>query len=103
MKKLTPIQALRLLTGMFDPDQAIHILAFANLIARKLDNCPNLQDDFLREQFLKIGIDLILDDKHCEISKEKHGLFFEWVAELKGCSIDLAFDSFKGWIEESEE
>ena len=63
MKKLTPIQALRLLTGMFDPEQAVHILAFANLIARKLDNCPNLQDDFLKEQFNKIGIELILENE----------------------------------------
>ena len=60
MRKLTPIQALRLLTGMFDPDHAVHILAFVNLLARKLDNDPNLQDDFLKEQFNKIGIDLIL-------------------------------------------
>ena len=63
VKKLTPIQALRLLTGMFDPNQAITILAFVNLIARKLDNCPNLQDDFLKEQFNKIGIELILENE----------------------------------------
>lgn len=60
MRQCTPIQALRLLTGMFDPEQAVHILAFANLLARKLDNDPNLEDDFLKEQFNKIGIDLIL-------------------------------------------
>lgn len=60
MRKCTPIQALRLLTGMFDPDQAVNILAFVNLLARKLDNDPNLQDDFLKEQFRKIGVDLIL-------------------------------------------
>lgn len=58
MKELTPIQALRLLTGMFDPDQAIHILAFCNLIARKLDNDPNLDDEFLLEQFRKINVEL---------------------------------------------
>ena len=63
MRKLTLIQALRLLTGMFDPDQAVHILAFVNLLARKLDNDPNLQDDFLKEQFKKIGIDLILNEE----------------------------------------
>lgn len=58
--KMTPVQALRQITGIFSQDHAIHILAFANLLARKLDNCPLLDDEFLKEQFLKIGIDLEL-------------------------------------------
>ena len=60
LKKCTLIEALRLLTGIFDPDRAVTILVFVNLIARKLDNDPILDDDFLLEQFKKIGIELVL-------------------------------------------
>lgn len=63
LKQMTLIEALRTLTGMFNPDHAIHVLAFANLIARKLDNDPILDDEFLLEQFRKIGIELVLNEK----------------------------------------
>jgi hypothetical protein len=41
-----------------------------NLLARYLDNDPILSESFLKKQFQKIGIDLILDSKiipcpHC--------------------------------------
>jgi hypothetical protein len=45
---------------MFNPDHAVTIFALCNLIARKLDNCETLQDDFLKDQFLKVGIELDL-------------------------------------------
>lgn len=61
LKELTPIQALRLLTGMFDPKQAINILVFVNLIARYLDKDPLLERDFLLSQFEKAGIKLVLE------------------------------------------
>lgn len=60
MIKCTPIKALRLLTGMFDPDHAVTILAMVNLLARKLDNCELLEDSFLVSQFAKAGIELDL-------------------------------------------
>lgn len=63
MRQCTPIQALRLLTGMFDPGQAVNILSFVNLIARYLDNDPNLDPEFLKDQFKLIGVDLILDEE----------------------------------------
>jgi hypothetical protein len=61
MEDMTPIQALRLLTGIFNPKDAITILTRVNLIARYLDHDKLLQDSFLRKQFEKIGINLILD------------------------------------------
>ena len=61
MKELTPIKAIRTLTGMFNPDHAVTILAFVNLLARKLDNDDLLDDEFLKAQFEKIGIKLILE------------------------------------------
>ncbi len=58
---------LRVLTGMFDPEQAVNILSFVNLIARYLDNDPNLQEEFLKDQFKLIGVELILDEEEqCE-------------------------------------
>jgi hypothetical protein len=62
LKKLTPIKALRLLTGMFPEDQAIQVLAFCNLIGRYLDKDDNLEKDFLLSQFEKIGINLVLEN-----------------------------------------
>lgn len=68
MKKYTPIKLLRVLTGMFDPDQAVNILSFVNLIARYLDNDPNLDPEFLKDQFKLIGVELILDEEQeCEV------------------------------------
>ena len=63
METMTPIKALRRLTGIFDPDHAVSILAFVNLLARKMDNCELLEDEFLINQFKKIGIDLDLEEK----------------------------------------
>ncbi len=63
MRKYTPIKMLRVLTGMFDPEQAVNILSFVNLIARYLDNDPNLQEEFLKDQFKLIGVELILDEE----------------------------------------
>ncbi len=62
MRKMTVIEALRQLTNIIDPKQAVNIIAFVNLLARKLDNCPSLQDNFLVEQFKKINIELILEN-----------------------------------------
>jgi hypothetical protein len=50
------MEAIRLLTGMFNPDHAISILAYVNLIARDYFN--DASSDFVDEQLLKIGIKL---------------------------------------------
>jgi len=63
MKKLTPIKALRLLTGIFNPDQAVSILVYVNLLARWMDKDNILDKEFLLEQFRKIEIELDLENK----------------------------------------
>jgi hypothetical protein len=63
MRELTPIEALRLLTGCFDPKNAINILVLVNLLARYLDNDPILEEEFLIMTFKNVGIKLILGDK----------------------------------------
>ena len=65
--KLTPIEALRRLTGIIDPNRAVLIIGYVNLLARYLDKCDLLEVDFLKNQFRKIGIDLILEElKLCQ-------------------------------------
>ena len=61
LRKLTHIEAIRLLSGMFNPDQAVNILAFINLIAR--NSLGDAEDDFTDEQLLKIGIQLKREEK----------------------------------------
>lgn len=63
LKELTPIKALRFLTGIIETSTIMQVLFSINLIARYLDNDDNLEKEFLLEQFKKIGIKLILD-KH---------------------------------------
>ncbi len=64
MKELTPIKALRSLTGIYRQGYEIQILVFVNLLARYLDHDELLEDSFLLEQFEKIGIKLILENKN---------------------------------------
>lgn len=61
LRKLTHIEAIRLLSGMFNPEQAVNILAFINLIAR--NSLGDAEDNFTDEQLFKIGIKLKRDEK----------------------------------------
>lgn len=69
---MTPIKVLRLLTGAIsfkepaEISEFINLLSFVNLIARYLDNDGLLEESFLRTQFERIGVNLILDDKKNE-------------------------------------
>jgi hypothetical protein len=56
MKELTHIEAIRLLSGMFNPDHAINILSFINLIARNY--LGDATDSFTDEQLTRIKIKL---------------------------------------------
>ena len=57
MKKLTHIEAIRLISGMFRPENAVNILAFINLVAR--NNLGLAEDDFTDEQMKKLDIKLV--------------------------------------------
>jgi hypothetical protein len=56
----THLQAIRLLSGLFDPNDAVTTLAFVNLIARhakKQDNdFVTVDDNFFDEQMAKLGL-----------------------------------------------
>ena len=56
IKILTRMEAIRLLTGMFNPDHAVSVLVFVNLIARDYFN--DVDTNFADEELLKIGIKL---------------------------------------------
>jgi hypothetical protein len=58
--ELTPIQAIRKLSGIFFPEQAVNILALVNLLARYLDEDPILEKEFLLKKFEEIGIKLMI-------------------------------------------
>ena len=60
MRTLTPIKALRALTGIFKPEQALGILVYVNLLARYLDKDLILEESFLLDEFEKINIKLDL-------------------------------------------
>lgn len=63
MHKLTPIQAIRFLTAIINPEQAVNVLAYVNMLARWLDNDKLLDRTFLLGTFSEIGIALILEDR----------------------------------------
>ena len=62
LKRCNHLEAIRLLTGMFNPEHAVTILAMVNLIARhykKLDSdIVEVDEDFFAEQMSKIGMDI---------------------------------------------
>ena len=59
--KLKPIEALRVLTGMFRPADAVNILALVNILARYLDGDESLDPNFLIDTYKEVGIDLDLE------------------------------------------
>ena len=61
--KLTPIKALRRLTGIIKEDQAINILVYCNMLARWLDKDELLERDFLLDTFARIGVELELEER----------------------------------------
>lgn len=72
------------------------------------DNFEEVADDIINKynKFAEIDNKQIFDlerqlfnsETHYEILKENYDLVFKWVAEMKGCSEEIAFDSFKGWL-----
>lgn len=50
------------------------------------------------KQIFDLERKLFNSETHYEILKENYDLVFKWVAEMKGCSEEIAFDSFKGWL-----
>lgn len=54
--------------------------------------------DKLIEENRNLEAQLFNSETHYEILKENYDLVFKWVAEMKGCSEEIAFDSFKGWL-----
>jgi len=63
MRELTPVKALRELTRIINPKQAVTIIMLVNLLARYMDNDELLDKNFLIETFEKTGIKLILEGK----------------------------------------
>lgn len=50
------------------------------------------------KQIFDLERKLFNSETHYEILKENYDLVFKWVAEMKGCSEEIAFDSFKMWL-----
>ena len=72
------------------------------------NNFEEVADEIVEKYNIRAEIDdnLIFDlekrlfnsETHYEILKENYDLVFKWISETKGCSEDIAFASFKGWL-----
>lgn len=55
--EVSPLEAIRLISGMFNPKEAVNRLAVVNLLSRYLLGMA--EKDFVEETMMKMGVKLI--------------------------------------------